>query len=38
MGHRIGKTQWPEMTPQRRLITPGSLLVAGDEPVIQSPR
>lgn len=33
-GHLIGKTQWPEVTPQRRLIT-GSLLLAGDEPVTQ---
>ena len=33
-GHLVGKTQWPEVTPQRRLIT-GSLLLAGDEPVTQ---
>ena len=33
-GHLIGRTQWPEVTPQRRLIT-GSLLLAGDEPVTQ---
>jgi hypothetical protein len=33
-GHLVGKTQWPEVTPQRRLIS-GSLLLTGDEPVTQ---
>jgi hypothetical protein len=32
LGHLVGKTQWPEVTPQRHLIT-GSLTLAGDEPV-----
>ena len=33
-GHLVGRTQWPEVTPQRRLIS-GSLRLAGDEPVTQ---
>jgi len=33
-GHLVGKTQWPEVTPQRHLVS-GSLLLAGDEPVTQ---
>lgn len=32
LGHLVGKTQWPEVTPQRHLIT-GSLTLTGDEPV-----
>jgi len=34
LGHLIGKTQWPEITPQRRLIS-GNLALTGDEPVTQ---
>ncbi len=33
-GHLVGKTEWPEVTPQRRLIS-GSLSLTGDEPVTQ---
>jgi len=32
LGRLVGKTEWPEVTPQRRLIT-GSLSLMGDEPV-----
>lgn len=32
LGRLVGKTEWPEVTPQRRLIT-GSLSLIGDEPV-----
>lgn len=32
LGRLVGKTEWPEVTPQRRLIT-GSLSLVGDEPV-----
>ena len=32
LGRLIGKTEWPDVTPQRRLIT-GSLSLMGDEPV-----
>ncbi|HEY7252767.1 MAG TPA: tetratricopeptide repeat protein [Methylomirabilota bacterium] len=34
LGHLVGKTQWPEVTPHRHLIT-GSLTLTGDEPVTQ---
>jgi tetratricopeptide (TPR) repeat protein len=34
LGHLVGKTQWPEVTPHRHLIT-GSLALSGDEPVTQ---
>jgi tetratricopeptide (TPR) repeat protein len=37
LGHLVGKTQWPEVTPQRHLIT-GSLTLAGDEPVTHDVR
>ena len=33
-GHLVGRTEWPDVTPQRRLIS-GSLLLSGDEPVTQ---
>ena len=33
-GHLVGKTEWPGVTPQRRLIT-GMLSLVGDEPVTQ---
>jgi tetratricopeptide (TPR) repeat protein len=32
IGRLVGKTEWPEVTPQRRLIT-GSLTLIGDEPI-----
>jgi hypothetical protein len=32
LGRLVGKTEWPGVTPQRRLIT-GSLSLMGDEPV-----
>jgi len=32
IGRLVGKTEWPEVTPQRRLIT-GSLSLIGDEPI-----
>jgi hypothetical protein len=34
VGRLVGKTEWPGVTPQRRLIT-GTLLLVGDEPVTQ---
>jgi len=34
LGRIVGKTEWPEVTPQRRLIT-GRLSLMGDEPVTQ---
>ena len=33
-GHLVGMTQWPDVTPQRHLIS-GSLALTGDEPVTQ---
>ena len=36
-GHLIGRTEWPDVTPQRRLIS-GSLLLTGDEPVTHDVR
>lgn len=37
LGRLIGKTEWPEVTPQRQLIT-GSLSLIGDEPVTHDVR
>jgi len=34
VGRLVGKTEWPGITPQRRLIT-GTLSLVGDEPVTQ---
>ncbi|HKW91112.1 MAG TPA: tetratricopeptide repeat protein [Methylomirabilota bacterium] len=34
VGRLVGKTEWPDITPQRRLIT-GTLSLVGDEPVTQ---
>jgi hypothetical protein len=34
IGRLVGSTEWPEITPQRRLIT-GTLSLVGDEPVTQ---
>ncbi len=34
IGRLVGRTEWPEVTPQRRLIT-GTLSLVGDEPVTQ---
>jgi tetratricopeptide (TPR) repeat protein len=34
LGHLVGKTEWPEVTPRRHLIT-GSLILTGDEPATQ---
>ncbi len=33
-GRLVGKTEWPDVTPQRRLVT-GTLSLIGDEPVTQ---
>jgi hypothetical protein len=37
LGRLVGKTEWPEVTPQRQLIT-GSLSLIGDEPVTHDVR
>ncbi|HET8530408.1 MAG TPA: tetratricopeptide repeat protein, partial [Methylomirabilota bacterium] len=37
VGRLVGKTEWPGITPQRRLIT-GTLSLVGDEPVTQDVR
>ncbi len=37
VGRLVGKTEWPDVTPQRRLIT-GTLALVGDEPVTQDVR
>src|SRR5690242_17724186 len=34
VGRLVGKTEWPDVTPRRRLVT-GTLSLAGDEPVTQ---
>ncbi len=34
IGRLVGKTEWPDVTPQRRLVT-GTLALVGDEPVTQ---
>jgi tetratricopeptide repeat protein len=34
VGRLVGKTEWPGITPQRRLVT-GTLSLVGDEPVTQ---
>jgi len=34
IGRLVGRTEWPEVTPQRRLIT-GTLSLVGDEPFTQ---
>ena len=34
MGRLVGKTEWPGVTPQRRLVS-GTMYVSGDEPVTQ---
>src|SRR5262249_34341534 len=34
VGRLVGKTEWPGVTPQRRLVT-GTMYVSGDEPVTQ---
>lgn len=37
IGRLVGKTEWPEVTPKRQLIT-GSLSLVGDEPVTRDVR
>jgi tetratricopeptide (TPR) repeat protein len=37
IGRLVGKTEWPGVTPQRRMVT-GSMSLVGDEPVTQDVR
>ncbi|HXI20223.1 MAG TPA: tetratricopeptide repeat protein [Gemmatimonadales bacterium] len=37
MGHLVGRTEWPEITPHRALIK-GTLTLVGDEPITENVR